>query len=128
MKVGLIFNNMYITDNNGNRVKLIPERYMEIPEVEAYIEDFEHLRLTEAERELLDTILLGVRLEKFTNEKKANYIFRDQIGDSYPEKAIKVIKRTGEHYYVVRYSNKKEFRCECSFLAGLPVEQENRLY
>lgn len=128
MKVGLIFNNMYITDNNGNRVKLIPERYMEIPEVEAYIEDFEHLRLTEAERELLDTILLGVRLEKFTNEKKANYIFRDQIGDSYPEKAIKVIKRTGEHYYVVRYSNKKEFRCEGSFFAGLPVEQENRLY
>jgi hypothetical protein len=119
---------MYIKDRKGNSVKLIPARYKEIPDVDCYIEDFEHKRLSEEERELLDRILLGIRLEKFTKQKKENYIYRDQIGDAYPEKAIKVIKRTGEHYYVIRYSNKKEFRCEADILSNLPVETENRLY
>lgn len=119
---------MYIKDSNGNKVKLIPKRYTEIPDVDAYIDDFEHLRLTEEERELLDRILLGVRLEKFTEKKKADYIFRDQIGDAYPEKAVRIMKRSGDSYCVVRYSNKVEFKCEPSLLSQLPVETENRLY
>lgn len=119
---------MYIHDKNGNKVKLIPKRYEEIPDVDAYIDDFEHIRLSDEERELLDRILLGVRLEKFTNKMKDNYIYRDKIGDSYPDTAVKIVTRNNGAYHVVRYSNKTELRCDSSLLSQLPIETENRLY
>lgn len=119
---------MYIRDNNGNKIKLIPKRYEEIPDVDAYIDDFDHMRLSEEERELLDRILLGIRLEKFTNEMKANYIYRDRIADSYPDVAVKIQTRNNGSYHVVRYSNKVELRCNSKLLSQLPVEVENRLY
>lgn len=119
---------MYIYDNSGNKVKMIPKRYEEIPDVGAYIEDLEHMRLSDEERELLDRILLGIRLEKFTDKLKENYIYRDRIGNAYPEKAVKVTKRDGASYHVVRYSNKMEFKCDASLLSQLPIENERRLY
>ena len=108
---------MYIFDNNRNKVKLIPNRYSEIPDVDAYIDDLEHIRLSDEERELLDRLLLGVRLEKFTAKLKENYIYRDRLKDAYPEKAVKIVKRDGVSYHVVRFNNKLEFRCDASLLS-----------
>ena len=34
---------MYIFDSSGNKVKLIQNRYTEIPDVDAYIDDLEHV-------------------------------------------------------------------------------------
>lgn len=118
---------MKVFDKDGNRIKTIPKRYSEIPEYENYFEDIGSKRLTPDERELFDRMLLGVRTEEFTNSVKENYLFRDQIANSYPENIKKATTKVS-CYYAVVYNNGVELKCPSVIAKGIPVEHINRLY
>lgn len=118
---------MKVYDKSGNHIKTVPKRYEEIPEFENYLDDFDHVRLSEEERELLDKILFGIRAEQFTLDMKKNYLYRDQIKDSYAESVKKVVTKHN-HYHIIVYSNGLELKCSSELAKGIPVEKIKRLY
>jgi len=51
--------------HNDRPLKLIPEKYIKIPDITDYLEDFENIRLDEIERKHLDMRLFTLAVENF---------------------------------------------------------------
>jgi hypothetical protein len=116
-----------ILDIKGD-VKSIPIKYKCLENIEDYIDDLHHARLTVTERENLNIQLLRHKMSDIIAEIRSTPGLRDIIQIAEPVVAMKVNTRN-ETYHIIRFSNGKEVRCKASLFKGSPVKETiNRLY
>ena len=115
---------MIITHNN-RPIKLIPRKYDGIENITDYLEDFEHMRLTEDERDHLDNRLFRQECERFLEKlEQSEHLVHEHVKDAYPVLSIKANTSDGQVYYAIRMSNNISVRCEESLYRMSPVKHE----
>ena len=108
--------------------KNIPKRYVEIENIEDYIDDLHCSRLSETERHNLNTQLMKFKMAEAIAEINKIPSIRELIQTSEPAKALR-IKTRNDTYYVLRFANGNEVRCMPSQFKACPVKETiNRLY
>lgn len=114
--------------NNRYYTKVIPKEFRIIPNLGDFLEDLEHKRLTDSERENLRGELLRLYLESFVKEKLQDYKLKPYIREANPSTVIRVT--TKHHtYYAVKFDNGVEVKCPRSIFMAAPVREEvTRLY
>jgi hypothetical protein len=113
---------MILTHNN-REIKLIPRKYDGIENITDYLEDFEHKRLTEAERDNLNNRLFRQAAEIFLADlEKSEKLVHEQVKDAWPILSIKVKTSDDQTYYAIKMSNNISVRCEEALYRMSPVK------
>jgi hypothetical protein len=116
-----------ILDIKGDK-KSIPAKYTVIKDIENYIDDIHHRRITPTERKNLDIQLIRTIMAEFTEGIKNTPGLRDIINIAEPMKAMKITTKY-EIYYAIRFANGKEVRCKYAHYNSSPIKEEiKRLY
>lgn len=114
-----------IITHNDREIKRIPRKYEGIENITDYLEDFEHKRLTDDERDHLDNRLFRQECEKFLEKLEQNeHLVHEQVKDAHPTLSVKANTSDGQTYYAIRMSNNISVRCEESLYRLSPVKQK----
>lgn len=115
---------MILTHNN-REIKLIPRKYEGIENITDYLEDFEHKRLTEDERDHLDNRLFRQECENFLSDlEKSEKLVHEQVKDAWPILSLRVLTSDNQTYYAIRMSNNISVRCDEALYRLSPVKQK----
>jgi len=107
---------------NTRKVKLVPLKYQRIENITDHLEDFDHIRLSEQERESLDYELFRLEAENFLMliAFKEPLVF-EQVKDCRPMAAERV-KAGGDITYLLIMSNNMRILCDESIFTISPVK------
>lgn len=111
-----------IVTHNSRKVKLVPVKYQQIQNITDHLEDFEHIRLSEQERESLDQELFRLAAENFLMliAFKEPLVF-EQVKDFRPL-AAEQVKAGDEITYLLIMSNNMRIRCDEPVYSLSPVK------
>jgi hypothetical protein len=109
--------------HNDRPLKLIPKKYINIPDITDYLEDFENIRLDEIERKNLDMRLFTLAVENFMMllYMTEPLVFA-QIENTKPVAASRVKYTDGIVEYMLIMSNNLSVRCELEIYSLSPVK------
>lgn len=109
-------------------VKLIPKKFYPIRNLEDFLDDLEHRRLSDTERENLKKELLRLHLENFLKEKNYDSNLRPYINGANPL-VVLLVRTKHSEYAAVRFDNGIEVRCPKQLYTESPNKKEiKRLY
>jgi len=109
--------------HNDRPLKLIPEKYIKIPDITDYLEDFENIRLDEIERKHLDMRLFTLAVENFMMLLYfSEPLVFAQVEKAKPVAATRVKYTDGEVEYMLIMSNNLSVRCELEIYSLSPVK------
>lgn len=115
---------MKVTYKN-RMIKLIPRKYKAIENITDHLEDFDHLRLTEDERETLDYALFAQEAAKFIEElKEKEKLVYEICCNTKPASTVKVITSDDQVYYALRMSNNLSIRCDEALYRLSPIRNK----
>jgi len=109
--------------HNERPLKLIPKKYINIPDITDYLEDFENLRLDEIERKHLDMRLFTLAVENFMMllYMTEPLVFAE-IENAKPLSASRVKYTDGVVEYMLIMSNNLSVRCELEIYSLSPLK------
>lgn len=109
--------------HNDRPLKLIPKKYIKIPDITDYLEDFENIRLDEIERKNLEMRLFTLAVENFMMllYMTEPLVFA-QIENARPVSATRVKYTDGTVEYMLVMSNNLSVRCELEIYSLSPVK------
>jgi len=109
--------------HNDRPLKLIPKKYIKIPDITDYLEDFENIRLDKIERKHLDMRLFTLAVENFMMllYMTEPLVFA-QIENARPVSATRVKYTDGVVEYMLVMSNNLSVRCELEIYSLSPVK------
>lgn len=111
--------------HNNQVIKLIPAKFNVIENITDYLEDFEHKRLTEGERETLDYALFAQEASKFIEElKEKEKLVYEFCCNTKPASTMKVITSDEQVYYALRMSNNLSIRCDEALYRLSPIRNK----
>lgn len=109
--------------HNNRPMKLIPKKYIKIPDIIDYLEDFENLRLDEVERKHLDMRLFTLAAENFIMLLYLSEpLVYAQIENAKPVSASRIKYTDGTVEYMLVMSNNLTVRCELELYSLSPVK------
>ena len=109
--------------HNNRPMKLIPKKYIKIPDITDYLEDFENLRLDEVERKHLDMRLFTLAAENFIMLLYLSEpLVYAQIENAKPVSASRIKYTDGTVEYMLVMSNNLTVRCELELYSLSPVK------
>jgi len=110
---------------NNREIKLIPRKYQGIENITDYLEDFEHMRLTDDERDILDNRMFRQECESFLEKlEQSENLVHEHVKDAYPMLSIKANTSDGQTYYAIKMSNNISVRCDESLYRLSPVKHK----
>lgn len=101
-----------IVTHKKRLIKRLPDKYMVIDNITDYLEDFEHIRLSAAERKHLD----NARFRKYFDDL-IEYLKEDdpelytQVKDSVPMYAVKFKANGQRTIFIIRTNNNISLKC-----------------
>ena len=109
-------------------LKLIPEKFSSIENVTDYLDDPEHKRLTESEREALNRELLSRHLEAYICRQKKDIHLKRFMGKTEPVTVLRIETRS-HHYHAIKMANGTELKCPAELYRISPLKETvKRLY
>ena len=109
--------------HNDRPLKLIPKKYIKIPDITNYLEDFENIRLDEIERKHLDMRLFTLAVENFMMLLyMTEPLVYAEIENAKPISASRVKYTDGVVEYMLIMSNNLSVRCELEIYSLSPVK------
>ncbi len=114
--------------HNKRHIKTVPKKFNNISNITDHLEDFENKRLTENERNYLNTELTKLILNEFSDKKKKSYKLKQILKDAHPETAIEITTRE-KKYWVIKFTNGAEILCSHKLFNQSPQKKKiKRLY
>lgn len=109
--------------HNSRPLKLIPKKYKDIPDIIDYLEDFENIRLDEAERKHLDRRLFTLAVENFMMLLYLSEpLVYAKVENAKPVSVSRVKYTDGQVEYMLLMSNNLSVRCELEIYSLSPVK------
>lgn len=109
--------------HNDRPLKLIPKKYIRIPDITDYLEDFENIRLDEIERKHLDMRLFTLAAENFIMLLYLREpLVYEQIEKARPVSAARVRNAEGQIEYRLVMSNGLSVVCDLDIYSLSPVK------
>ena len=109
--------------HNERPLKLIPKKYITIPDITDYLEDFENIRLDKIERKHLDMRLFTLAIENFMMLLyMTEPLVYAEIENARPVSASRVKYTDGVVEYMLLMSNNLSVRCELEIYSLSPVK------
>jgi hypothetical protein len=109
--------------HKGRPLKLIPKKYIKIPDIIDYLEDFENLRLDEIERQHLDMRLFTLAVENFMMLLYLSEpLVYEQIENSKPVSTSRIRNNEGLIEYRLVMSNNLSVICDYDIYSLSPIK------
>lgn len=111
-----------IVKHNSRKIKLVPKKYESIKNITDFLEDFDHIRLSEHERESLDYELFRQAVESMLIDLSIfEPLVYEQVKDSRPLMCER-IKAGDEITFLLIMSNNMKIRCDEAVFSLSPVK------
>lgn len=108
----------------NRKIKLIPVKYRHISNITDYLEDFDHLRLSDDERKSLEHALFVQAASGFIASLAQNeHLVHEHVGNAHPVYAVKADTSDGQTYYALKMSNNVSVRCSEDIYRMSPIKQ-----
>ena len=105
---------------NERHIKTVPAKYAGL-DVCLFLDDFDHFRLSDSERQNLDIALLENEIDELKACVK-NTVLWDGVQYATPVEAV-AVQTKHELYYVIRFSCNVELRCSAQLFKTFPVKK-----
>ena len=102
-------------------VKTVPAKYAGL-DICVYLEDIDHIRLSESERKNLDIALLDNEIDELKACVKDTVLW-DRVQYAAPVVAV-AVQTKHELYYIIRFSCNVELRCSAQLFKTFPVKEQ----